>query len=101
MGSLHWETFWWLAWIFVVFLPVELYAAKKKAPGDTFSENVWDWFGVKTPKRFGTLRRLILAAFLASLSIHFLFATTVVFVAIFGGLVGLTITYSLFFDARS
>lgn len=36
----------WIAWVVVAFLPLELYAVFNKDPGDTFSENWWALFGI-------------------------------------------------------
>ena len=52
----------WLAWL-VAFLAVEVPAALRKGRLDTFSENVWEWFGTKAKKG-------ILAVFLLTLAAH-------------------------------
>ena len=86
--------FWWLAWLGVFFLPVELWAAiKTPTRADTFSELVWFWFGVPRTKGpyayrwvpFARLRRTILAAFMGSLSTHLVLGWSVIPVALFGG----------------
>ncbi|WJN63257.1 hypothetical protein [Streptomyces phage phiScoe54] len=64
----------WLAWI-GLFLAIEGKALFNKTEGDTLSEHVWKWFGTsKLAKPSGTvrLRRFVLLAFMAWLSVHFL-----------------------------
>lgn len=90
----------WFLWVFAIFLPVELIAAKMRQKGNTFSETTWDWFGVKSPKPFGVWRRLALAAFLVSLSIHLLFATSAIPVMLTGAPVGGIILYSMLFERK-
>jgi hypothetical protein len=36
----------WIAWVLLAFLPLELYAVFNHTPGDTFSENWWGLFGI-------------------------------------------------------
>lgn len=78
----------WGTWI-VAFLIVEVYAALAKPKGDTLSENVWRWFGVR-PRPDGTrvpaatLRRVVLVGFLVSLTLHLAFDVTVGPVIAFG-----------------
>ena len=62
----------WLGWL-VLFLVYELYAAVAPPLGDTLSENVWDWFGVRSKRPYSTLRRLVLAVFMVTLTLHFVF----------------------------
>lgn len=84
----------WLMVIFLFFLPYEVYAAFSKKKGDTLSENVWDWFAIKRPwMKYGRLRRFILWAFLTGLVSHFIYATTVVPVIVFGVGVAWSIFY--------
>ena len=73
-------TWLWLGWL-VYFLIVEGIALYRSTPGDTLSEHVWVWFGTQRRKpgdpyrpRTGwtQLRRVLLLAFLAWLSVHFL-----------------------------
>jgi hypothetical protein len=85
----------WLVWLFVVFLPVELYAAYA-TPGrkDTFSHFIWWAFAIKPswaalvpgyrPPRWARGRRLILAGFMGSLSGHFVFGWSSVPLIAFG-----------------
>ncbi len=85
----------WVGWL-VLFLVYELYAAKSEPKGDTFSENVWSWFGVKGPRRpLAWLRRIILAGFLIALAGHLAMGWTVVPVAVFGILMVLVIIWAL------
>lgn len=67
----------WIGWL-VLFLVYELYAAKSKASGDTLSEAVWGWFGVRVDRPLHRLRQLVLAAFLLALASHLVLGTTVV-----------------------
>lgn len=77
-----WSAIYWTIALLLGFLSVELYAAKSRAPGDTFSEFTWDIFGVKKPRPFGLLRRIILGSFLGALYFHLVFGTTVLPVAV-------------------
>ncbi|BCJ41656.1 hypothetical protein GCM10010168_53460 [Actinoplanes ianthinogenes] len=70
----------WLLWL-AYFLVLEGVALFNSRPGDTLSEHVWTWFGTQRRKpgeperpRSGwtQLRRVLLLAFMAWLSIHFL-----------------------------
>ncbi|MDG4792684.1 hypothetical protein [Micromonospora sp. WMMD1082] len=69
----------WLVW-FLYFGVVELAALFNSRDGDTLSEHVWMWFGTKRhpadPFRPVTgwtrLRRFVLLAFMAWLTLHFL-----------------------------
>ncbi|TDD97238.1 hypothetical protein E1298_01905 [Actinomadura rubrisoli] len=59
----------WVLWI-AAFIVIEGRALKRGQPGDTLSEHVWTWFGVK---RGWAWKRAALAAFMAWLSVHFVF----------------------------
>lgn len=64
----------WIAWI-AAFVVIEGVALYRKQEGDTLSEHVWKWFHTdKMTKPTGTtrLRRFVLLAFMAWLSVHFL-----------------------------
>ncbi|TDC29976.1 hypothetical protein [Micromonospora sp. KC213] len=73
---------WWATWLvwFAYFAVVEGMALFNSRAGDTLSEHVWAWFGTKRhpadPFRpitgWTRLRRFVLLAFLAWLSLHFL-----------------------------
>ena len=81
----------WLA----AFLIVELFAAFSEKRGDTLSENVWHWFGVRGNDRPASLvRRCAMFAFMVSLGAHFVFGTTVGPVIGFGAVVGAVIIFS-------
>lgn len=88
----------WLGWI-VLFLLYEIYAAKAAPKGDTLSENVWDWFGVKSYKPWSGARRLVLGGFMGVLGCHFVFGEPGGLGVILSGLpVGAVIAYSLVFE---
>lgn len=85
---------WWLAWLLVFFLPRELWAAIR-TPGrpDTFSEWIWRSFGVprksgplagRAPVPWARARRSVLAAFMGSLSGHFVFGWSAIPLMVFG-----------------
>jgi hypothetical protein len=77
--------FYWIIWLGFLFLPYEIYAAFSKKPGDTLSENVWDWFAIKNRgAKYGRLRRLILFGFWIGLGSHFIYGTTVLPVIVGG-----------------
>lgn len=98
---LSFDDVYWLIWLVVIFLPFELWAAFSKKKGDTFSENVWDWFAIRRlDAPLGFLRRFFLAAFLTGLGSHFLFATSVVPVIVFGVGVGWSIYYHYTHEVR-
>lgn len=66
----------WLLWIaaFLVWEGIALFNSK---PGDTLSEHVWHWFGTrrqdyKPGQKVPRWRRLVLAAFMVWLTLHFL-----------------------------
>ena len=60
----------WLLWI-AMFFVIEVPALIHRAPGDTLSEHVREWFATRTKPRAWRLRRLVLACFLLWLSVHF------------------------------
>jgi hypothetical protein len=70
----------WIGWG-VYFLIVEGLALFNSTPGDTLSEHAWAWLGYTTtgqrpltrrPSGWTRLRRFMLLAFLAWLSVHLL-----------------------------
>jgi hypothetical protein len=70
----------WVAWI-ALFAILEGYALASPKTGDTLSEHVWEWFAItKKGRPHGAgeisgnvrLRRFVLLAFMAWLSVHFL-----------------------------
>ena len=74
----------WLAVLFLVFLPFEIYTVITKKRGDTFSEWVWDAFAIRNKNaKYGTLRRFILFGFLVSLVAHLVYTISVVWTIIF------------------
>lgn len=89
---------WWILWVFIAFLPIEVIAALTKK--DTLSETVWDWFGIRTHKKWGNGRRLVLAGFMLNLTLHFVLDTSVVGVILFGVPVGFIMLYSFFFERK-
>jgi hypothetical protein len=60
----------WVGWL-ALFLIYEVYGAIARPKGDTLSENVWSWFGVR--KGGHVVRRAFLALFMLTLSSHFVF----------------------------
>ncbi|AGM12101.1 hypothetical protein M050_gp03 [Streptomyces phage Sujidade] len=64
----------WVLWL-GAFVVIEGVALARKEQGDTLSEHVWKWFhtqrGQKADKTT-RLRRFVLLAFVAWLSVHFL-----------------------------
>jgi len=64
-------TWLWIGWL-VLFFAIEGPALANKKPGDTLSEHVWQWFGVKGQGRFVRVRRLFLLVLMCWLSVHFL-----------------------------
>jgi hypothetical protein len=62
----------WIGWG-VLFLVIEGIALKRTAPGDTLSETIWRWAGVRGYKvnKLIHVRRIILALFMVELTIHF------------------------------
>lgn len=74
----------WLFWL-GAFLVYEVWAALNKKPGDTLSESVWQWFAIRNPgAKWGTLRRAILAGFLAALTGHLVYDAPVTFIIVLG-----------------
>lgn len=66
-----WYTAAWLALI-AFGLTVEGIALADKDPGDTASEHIWKWFGVKGKNGGGwTWKRYVLAALMVWLTGHF------------------------------
>lgn len=71
----------WLAWL-LLFLAYEIpaaiaervYARRGERRQITLSRNVWRWFGVTEWRPYRTARRVVLAAFMTTLSAHFVFA---------------------------
>lgn len=68
----------WIAWA-VYFLVVEGMALFNSRPGDTLSEHVWAFIGIRRkgddlrqPTGWTRLRRFLVLAFLAWLSVHLL-----------------------------
>lgn len=69
----------WVAWL-VLFAILEGYALFSSKTGDTLSEHVWEWFGITVKGKRHTgevtgnvrLRRFVLLAFMAWLSLHFI-----------------------------
>ena len=68
----------WLAWL-GLFGIIESAALFNSKSGDTLSEHVWAWFGVRTSATsdktvtwWTRTRRVVLLGFLAWLSVHFL-----------------------------
>ena len=84
---------WWLAWIGVFFLPVELWAAVR-LPGRAATLSEWVWRVLGVPRSDGPLagravpwaraRRGVFAAFWLSLGCHFALGWSVVPVIVFG-----------------
>jgi len=87
----------WCGWL-ALFLLYEIVAARSRASGDTLSEMVWYWFGVRTARRYAILRRLFLAAFLVALLAHLVLGASVLPVIVTGGLVAAVIVYAAFFE---
>lgn len=88
----------WAGWL-VLFLVYEIAAAIAKPKGDTLSENVWDWFGVRSKRRWSGARRAVLALFMGVLSCHFVFGEPGgLGVILAGAPVGVVIAYALAFE---
>jgi hypothetical protein len=88
----------WAGWL-ALFLVYEIAAAIAKPKGDTLSENVWDWFGVRSKKPWSGARRAVLGAFMGVLSCHFVFGEPGGLGVILAGIpVGVVIAYSLAFE---
>lgn len=90
----------WIGWL-VLFLLYEVYAAKAEPKGDTLSENVWDWFGVRGYRPWSPVRRALLFAFMATLTLHFVFGWPGGAAVIIAALpVGAVIAYSVLCERR-
>ncbi|MGC5319297.1 hypothetical protein ACPXB5_11220 [Micromonospora arida] len=71
---------WWASWVvwFLYFAVVEGMALFNARAGDTLSEHIWAWFGTargewsRPVSGWTRLRRFVLLAFMAWLSVHFL-----------------------------
>lgn len=93
----------WLAWL-LAFLALEVPAAVR-GDGATLSENAWNWFSVRERRRFWLARRLILGAFMAVLSAHFLTGGAYAWtggaaVIVAGAPVGVVVLLSALFERR-
>lgn len=85
----------WVLWL-VIFLATELPAAIRKSKLDTLSEQVWEWFGVRSTKPYSRARRALLFAFMLVLSSHFIFGWPGGAAVIVAGFpVGIVILYAL------
>ena len=64
---------WTVAWLFWLgmFIVIEGLALFDKDRGDTLSEHVWKWFAIKGKPTGYKMRRFVLLAFWAWLTIHF------------------------------
>ena len=89
----------WLIWL-VAFLVFELKAALNKKKGDTLSETVGDWHGgpkwSKVGRKWSGARRTVLFLFLVSLTIHLVWAASVLPVIIFGAMLSFIIGVGVF-----
>lgn len=65
---------WTVAWSmwFAFFLVIEGWALIDKDKNDTLSEHIWHFFAVRDKPWGWRLRRFVLLAFMAWLSVHFL-----------------------------
>jgi hypothetical protein len=91
----------WLGWLalFLIYEIVGAVSEKDKPERFTLSRNVWDWFGVRTPRPWAPARRTVLAAFMSVLSCHFVFGTPGAVAVIVSGIpVGLIIAYAVAFE---
>jgi hypothetical protein len=61
----------WLVWL-AAFAVIEGLAIAREEPGGTLSEKIWRWFAVKDKSKGFRMRRFVLLAFLAWLTLHFL-----------------------------
>ena len=68
---MSWYTFAWLVWL-AAFIVIEGLAIRDKRRNDTLSEHCWEWFSVKQKKKAWRARRILLAAFMVWLTVHFL-----------------------------
>jgi hypothetical protein len=88
----------WAGWL-ALFLVYEVASAIAKPKGDTLSENVWTWFGVRGRAPLAPLRRAVLGAFMGVLSCHFVFGEPGgLWVIVAGVPVGVVIAYALVFE---
>jgi hypothetical protein len=94
----------WAGWL-VLFLIYEIVGAvseKGKPARFTLSRNVWDWFGVRTPRPFAPARRIFLAAFMGVLSCHFVFGEPGAAGVIVAGIpVAVVIAYAIAFEREA
>lgn len=60
----------WAGWL-ALFLAMELGAAASRECGDTFSERLWNWLGVRPVRQGRWWRCGAIVLFLAELSAHF------------------------------
>jgi hypothetical protein len=98
----------WLAWL-LLFLAYEIpaaisevvYARRGQRRAITLSRNVWRWFGVTEWRPYRTARRVVLAAFMLTLSSHFVFAQPEAWAIIAtGSPVALVIGYAVLVEDR-
>ena len=98
----------WLAWL-LLFLAYEIpaaiaevvYARRGQRRAITLSRNVWRWFGVTEWRPYRTARRGALAAFMLTLSAHFVFASPEAWAIIATGApVALVIGYAVLVEDR-
>jgi len=87
----------WLGWL-VMFVFYELIAAKQHK-GGTLSETAWRWFAVKGGKA-KLIRQAVLFAFMSSLTIHLVWATTVRYVVATGIALMATIGLSTWLERK-
>lgn len=93
---MEFDDIYWIAWLLLIFLPYELYAALSPKDGDTLSENIWDWFAIKNKAaKHGRIRRFALIGMLVTLSFHFVYQTSVVWFILFsiGGVASIAYHY--------
>lgn len=98
----------WLAWL-LLFLAYEIpaaiaevvYARRGQRRAITLSRNVWRWFGVTEWRPYRTARRVVLAAFMLTLTSHFVFAHPEAWAIIATGApVALVIGYAVLVEDR-
>ena len=89
----------WGIWL-LLFLSYELFAAFNKPKGDTLSEVVGDWTGLRKWRReirqWSLGRRTVLLLFLVSLTLHLVWGTTVIPVAVLGAILACVIAIGIF-----
>lgn len=62
----------WIGWL-LYFVIVEAVALRNSRRGDTLSEHVWMWFGVRKEQTgWSRFRRVVLIGFMVWLSLHFI-----------------------------